>query len=98
MLALAQTIAQISRSARAFRRCGICRMKPIATSRSETTPVGRYSVVAMQRGLLRAIAPVEILVGAERRRVLQLVILDVELISLEASVVAKPRPGQRQQV
>src|ERR1700688_1952338 len=36
--------------------------------RSEAAPIGRNTVVAMQLGLLRAIAPVEILVGAERWR------------------------------
>src|SRR6478735_3854832 len=58
-------------------------------SRSEPAPIGRYSVIAMQLRFLRAIAPVEILVGTERRRAPQLVIVDVELIGLELAVVAK---------
>jgi hypothetical protein len=47
--------------------------QPLATFRvaqffkiqSETAPVRRYSVITMQLRFLRAIAPVEILVGAE---------------------------------
>ena len=41
---------------------------PVAScpnARSEAAPVRRNSVVAMQFGFLRAIAPVEILVGTE---------------------------------
>src|SRR3954469_15513329 len=67
-------------------------------TRSEAAPVGRYAVIAMQLGLLRPVAPVEILVGVERRRALQLVIVGVELVGLEPGVVAQPRPGQWQQI
>src|SRR5712671_4673035 len=67
-------------------------------SRSEAAPIGRYSVIAMQLCFLRAIAPVEILVGAERRRAPQLVIVDVKLIGLEFGVVGQTRPWQREQV
>src|SRR5216684_5057435 len=71
--------------------------RPILVVRSEPAPIRWYTVVAMQFGLLRAIAPVEILVGVERRRPPQFVILDVELIGLEFRVVAQTRPWQRQQ-
>ena len=33
--------------------------------RSETAPIGRYSIITVQLRFLRAIAPIEILVGAE---------------------------------
>src|ERR1700733_8409690 len=53
-------------------------------AQSEAAPVGRNSVIAMQFGFLRAIAPVEILVGTERRRPPEFVVIDVELVRLEA--------------
>src|ERR1700687_1470616 len=65
--------------------------------RSETAPVWRYSVITMQLRFLRAIAPVEILVGAEGRRAPQLVLVDIELIGFEGGVVGETRPRQRQQ-
>ena len=52
----------------------------------------------MQFLFLRTIAPVEILVGAERRRALQFVVVDVEFVGLEPGAVAKPAPRQRQQI
>src|SRR5262245_4505843 len=54
-----------------------------AALRSEAAPVRRHAVIAMQFGFLRAIAPVEILVGTERRRALQLFIIDVEFVGFE---------------
>ena len=51
----------------------------------------------MQLRFLRAIAPVEILVGAERRRAPELVIVDVELVGLDPRVVGQARPRQRKQ-
>src|SRR5665213_1494433 len=66
-------------------------------ARSEPAPVGRDAVVAMQLRFLRAIAPVEILVGAERRRAPQFLIVDVELIGFEPGIVGETRPWQRQQ-
>ena len=52
----------------------------------------------MQLRFLRAIAPVEILVGAERRRAPELVIVDIELVGLDPPVVGQARPRQRKQV
>src|SRR3954462_4628900 len=66
--------------------------------RSKAAPVRRHAVVAMQFGFLGAIAPVEILVGAERRRALQLLIVDVELVGFELRAVAKSSPRQRNQI
>src|SRR5258705_13035756 len=66
--------------------------------RSETAPIGRDAVVAMQFGFLRPIAPVEILVGTKRRRALQFVILDVDFVGFEFRVVAKLAPRQRQKI
>src|SRR5262245_58712600 len=51
----------------------------------------------MQLSFLRAIAPVEILVGTERRRASQFFIVDVELVGLEPWIVAEARPGQWKQ-
>src|SRR5258708_33528914 len=68
------------------------------TLRSKAAPVRRHAVIAMQLRFLRTIAPVEILVGAERRRALQLLILDVEFVGLESGAVAEPAPGQRNQI
>ena len=51
----------------------------------------------MQLGFLRTIAPVEILVGAERRRPLQFLVVDVEHIGFELRVVGETGPRQRQQ-
>src|ERR1700738_1353195 len=65
---------------------------------SEATPVWRYAIIAMQLCFLRTVAPIEILVRAERRRVFQLVIVDVEFVRLEPHIVAKATPGQRKQV
>src|SRR5258708_32245134 len=50
--------------------------------RSESAPVRRYSLIAMQLRFLRAIAPIEILVGAESRRATQLFIVAVQLVRL----------------
>jgi hypothetical protein len=46
----------------------------------------------MQLRFLRTIAPVEILVGAERRRAPELVIVDIELVGLDPRVVGWARP------
>src|SRR5450759_3200725 len=70
----------------------------IFKARSEPAPVRRYSVIAMQLRFLRAIAPVEIPVGAERRRAPELVIVGIELVSLDPRVVGQARPRQREQV
>src|SRR3977135_4196543 len=64
---------------------------------SESAPIRRDVIIAMQRFFLGTIAPAEVLGGAERRRASQLVIVDVELIGFELPVVAQPRPRQRQQ-
>src|SRR5882757_3608715 len=66
--------------------------------RSKAAPVRRHAVIAMQFRFLRTIAPVEILVGAERRRAFQLLIPDIEFVGLEPGAVAKPAPRQRQQI
>src|SRR5882724_580221 len=68
------------------------------TLRSKAAPVRRHAVVAMQLRFLRTIAPVEILVGAERRRALQLLIFDVEFVGLEPGAVAEPARRQGRQV
>src|SRR3984957_8892682 len=67
-------------------------------SRSEAAPIGRNAVVAVQLGLLRTIAPVEILIGAERWRASQLLTIDVELVGFEPGTVGQARPWQRQQI
>src|SRR6202035_492370 len=81
-------------SARAGFRCAA----QFSRLQSEPAPIGRYSVIAMQLRFLRAIAPVEILVGAERRRAPEFVIVDVELVGFELRVIGEARPGERQQV
>src|SRR5205085_10618769 len=50
-----------------------------------------------QLRFLGTIAPVEILIGAERRRALQLVIVDVEFIGFEFRAVTQPAPRQWKQ-
>src|SRR5690242_11391701 len=64
-----------------------------AALRSKAAPVRRHAVISMQLRFLCAIAPVEILVGTERRRALQLLIVDVEFVGFELRVVAKPSHG-----
>src|SRR5580700_12038545 len=81
----------------ALAACGFC-IAQSSRLRSESAPVWRYSVIAMQLGFLRAVAPVEILVGAERRRTPEFFVVDVEFVGLEPRIVAKARPRQRQQV
>ena len=61
--------------------------------RSESAPVRWGSVIAMQFGFLRAIAPVEILVGAERRRAPQFLVVDVEFVGFEPGIVRETRHG-----
>ena len=41
------------------------RVAPFVRKQSETAPIGRYSIITVQLRFLRAIAPIEILVGAE---------------------------------
>src|SRR5258708_26504069 len=66
--------------------------------RSESAPVRRYSVIAMQLGFLRAIAPIKILVGAEGWRAAQFFIVDVEFVGLEFRIVLEAPPRQRKQI
>src|SRR5258708_7913594 len=66
--------------------------------RSESALVRRYAVIARQLRFLRAIAPIEILVGAECGRATQLFIVDVELVGLESRIVFEASPRQRQQI
>src|ERR1700730_14238123 len=67
-------------------------------ARSESAPIWRYSVIAMQFGFLRAIAPIKILVGAERRRAAQFFIVDIEFVGLEYRIVIEAPPRQRKQI
>ena len=41
------------------------RVAPFVKMQSETAPIRRYSIITVQLRFLRAIAPIEILVGAE---------------------------------
>src|ERR1700754_4141823 len=75
-----------------------CSSVPRGNLRSKAAPIGRHAVVAMQFDFLRPIAPIEIPVGAKRRRAFQLVIVDVELVGFEAGVVVQLAPGQRQEI
>src|ERR1700730_6342363 len=70
---------------------------PAFQSRSEAAPIWRCSVIAVQLRFLRTIAPVEIQVGAERRRAPEFLIVDVELVGLESGVVGEARPWHRKQ-
>src|SRR5260221_6373138 len=67
----------------------LCRAMTVTDvdARSESAPIWRYSVIAMQLGFLRTIAPIEIVVGAERRRAAQFFIVDVEFVGLEFRIV-----------
>src|ERR1700686_3958302 len=75
-----------------------CVPKISTGTKSEAAPIRRHAGIAVQFRFLRTIAPVELLVGSERRRALQLVIVDVEFVGFEPGVVAKPAPGQRKQI
>src|SRR5580704_11025262 len=77
---------------------GISRNTYQLSGRSEATPIRRDAVITVQLGFLRTIAPVEILVGAERWRASQFLIIDVELVGFEPGVVGQTRPWQRQQI
>src|SRR5207245_11019461 len=66
--------------------------------RSEAAPVGRHAVVAMQFRFLRPIAPLEILVSAERWRALQLLIVNVEFVGFAPHVVTQFAPRQWKQI
>ena len=52
-------------------------------------PIRRHAATAVQLRFLRTIAPIEILVRAERRRALQLFVVDVEFVGFEFDVVAQ---------
>src|SRR4029079_12916443 len=78
-------------------RCNL-HLRQNGRPRSEAAQVRGHAVIAMQLFFLGAIAPVEILVGPERRRALQFFIVDVEFVGFEPGVVAKPSPRQRNQV
>src|SRR5260221_9082287 len=65
---------------------------------SETAPIRRYPVIAVQLRLLRTIAPVEVLVGPKGRRALQLLIVDIEFVGAESRIIGETPPRQRKQV
>src|SRR5690349_2555419 len=55
-------------------------------------PIGRHAIEIVDVDFLAAIAPIEFLIGGERRRALELLVSDVDVISAERAIVFQPRP------
>src|SRR5882724_4159430 len=59
-------------------------------------PVGPHPIEVVDLDLFTAVAPVEVLVGPERRRALQFLFSQIELIGTERPLVVEPCPWNRQ--
>src|SRR5262245_13623465 len=58
-------------------------------------PIRRHPVVVVNLDFAAAVAPVEVLPGAKRRRALQFLLSEIEMIGAERAIVSQARPGNR---
>src|SRR5262245_65582383 len=58
-------------------------------------PIRRHAVVVVNLDFAAAVAPVEILSGAKRRRALQFLLGEIEVIGAKRTIVSQARPGDR---
>src|SRR5215813_11174573 len=58
-------------------------------------PIRRHAVVVVNLDFAAAVAPVEVLAGGKRRRALQLLLGEIEMVGTERAIVSQARPGDR---
>src|SRR5262245_4987153 len=58
-------------------------------------PIRRHPVVVVNLDFAAAVAPVKVLPGAKRRRALQFLLGEIEMIGAERAIVSQARPGNR---
>src|SRR6266436_7692062 len=59
-------------------------------------PIRRHAVAVVDLDFATAVAPVEVLPGGKRRRALQFLLGEIEMVSAERAIVSQARPGDRQ--
>src|SRR5262245_40589711 len=58
-------------------------------------PIRRHTVVVVNLDFAAAVAPVEVLAGGKRRRALQFLLGEIEMVGAERAIVSQARPGDR---
>src|SRR3984893_18183907 len=84
------------------RGCPLCFVATVAL-RSHASgligaPIGRHAIVVVNLDFAAAVAPVEVLPDGKRRRALQLLLGEIEVVSAEHAIVSQARPGERQRL
>src|ERR1700751_5679925 len=59
-------------------------------------PIRRHTIVVVNLDFAAAVAPVEVLPGGKRRRALQFLLREIEMVSAERAIVSQTCPGDRQ--